>query len=117
MEASQGALAVKNPPASAGDVKDSGSMPGSGRFPGEGRGNPLQYSCLDTPMDRGACRATVHRVTKSRTQLKQLSTHSAKMNVISEQYKEFVAATTGHFPNIQFPLFLLIEICFLGGAC
>ena len=117
MEASQVALVVKNPPASAGDVRDSGSIPGSGRFPGGGHGNPLHYSCLDTPMDRGACRATVHRVTKSRTQLKQLSTHSGKMNVISEHYKEFVAATTGHFPNIQFPLFLLIKICFWGGAC
>ena len=105
---------VKNPPASAGDVRDSGSIPGSGRFPGGERGNPLQYSCLDTPVDRGACRAIVHRVTKSRTQLKRLSMHSAKMNVISEQYKEFVAATTGHFPNIQFPLFLLIEIYFWG---
>jgi len=48
------ALVVKNPPASAGDVRDMGSIPGSGRCPGEGHGNPLQYICLEDPMDRGA---------------------------------------------------------------
>ena len=52
---------VKNPTANAGDV---GSVPGLGRSPGEGRGNPLQYSCLGNPVDRGACRATVHGVAK-----------------------------------------------------
>ena len=50
--------------------------PGLGRGPGGGPGNPLQYSRLEKPMDRGAWRATVHRVTKSRTGLKQLSTHA-----------------------------------------
>ena len=45
---------VKSPPANAGDLRDSGSIPGSGRPPGEGNGNPLQYSCLENPMDRGA---------------------------------------------------------------
>ena len=55
---------VKNPPASEGDVRDVGSVPGSGRSPGGGRGNPLQYSCLENPMDRGAWQAMVHRVTK-----------------------------------------------------
>ena len=54
--ASQVALVVKNPPATAGDVRDTGSIPGLGRSPGEGNGNPLQYSCLQNPMDRGACR-------------------------------------------------------------
>ena len=57
---------VKNLPAIAGDV---GSIPGSGKSPGGGNGNPLQYSCLENPMDRGARRATVHEVTKSQTQL------------------------------------------------
>ena len=56
-----GGSVVKNPTANAGDV---GSGPGLGRSPGEGRGNPLQYSCLGSPMDRGACRATVHGVAK-----------------------------------------------------
>ena len=55
--------------ASACNVGDPGSIPGSGRSPGEGNGNPLQYSCLENPMDRGAWRTTVHGVSKSRTQL------------------------------------------------
>ena len=72
--ASQVALVVKNLPANAGDIRDSSSIPGSGRSPGGGHGNPLQYSWLEEPMDRGAWQATVHRVAKSRTRLKQLST-------------------------------------------
>ena len=55
---------MKNPPASAGDVTDMGLIPGSEGSPGEGNGNPLQYSCLGNPMDRGASWATVHGVTK-----------------------------------------------------
>ena len=56
---------VKNPAASAGDVGDMGSIPGSGRSPGIRNGNPLQYSCLENPMDRGAWQATVPGVPKS----------------------------------------------------
>ena len=63
--ASQVALVVKNLPANAGDIRDVGSISGSGRSPGGGHGNPLQYSCLENPMDRGAWQATVHRVIKS----------------------------------------------------
>ena len=59
---------VKNPPANAGDM---GSIPGLGRSPREGNGNPLQYSCLGNPMDRGARWATVHGVIKSWKQKKQ----------------------------------------------
>jgi len=55
----------KNPPANAGDARDSGSIFGSGRSPEAGSGNPLQYSCLGNPMDRGAWWATVHGVSKS----------------------------------------------------
>ena len=55
-----GGQAVKNLPASAGDAGDKSSVPGSGRSPGEGNGNPLQYSCLGNPTDRGAWQATVH---------------------------------------------------------
>ena len=62
-----GGTLVKNLPASAGDVRDTGSIPGLGRSPGEGHDNPLQYSCLENPMDRGAWQATVHRVAKSGT--------------------------------------------------
>ena len=61
-----GWLSTKSLPPNAGD---SGSIPGSERSPGEGHGNPLQYSCLENPMDRGAWRATVHGVTKSWTRL------------------------------------------------
>ena len=61
---------VKNPPANAGDARDVCSIPGSGKSPGERNDNPLQYSCLGNPMDRGAWWATVHRVTKSQTRLK-----------------------------------------------
>ena len=65
---------VKNPSANAGDV---GSIPGSGRFPGGRHGNPLQNSCLENPMDRGAWRATVHGVAKSQTRLSNLAlTHA-----------------------------------------
>ena len=61
---------IKNPPASAGDIKDVGSIPGLGRSPGGGHGNPLQDSCLENPMDRGARQSTVHGVTKSWTWLR-----------------------------------------------
>ena len=71
------ALVVKNPLASAGDKRDLGSIPGWRRSPGEGNGNPLQYSCLENPMDRGAWRATVHGVAKSQTRLSNLAcTHA-----------------------------------------
>ena len=60
---------VKNPPANTGDVGDAGSIPESGRSLGVGNGNPLQYSCLGNPMDRGVWWATVHGVTKSLIQL------------------------------------------------
>ena len=65
MEAPQVVLVVKNLPANAGDVRDTGLIPESGRSPGGGHGNPLQYSCLENPMDRGAWQAIVHRVPKS----------------------------------------------------
>ena len=64
-----GGAVVKNLPANVGDERDVGSIPGSGRSPEEGNGNPLQYSCLENPMDRGAWWVTVHRVAKSQTQL------------------------------------------------
>ena len=55
---------VKKPPAHAGDIGDTGSIPGSGGSPGRGHGNPLQYSCQENPEDRGVWWATVHRVAK-----------------------------------------------------
>ena len=64
------ALVIKDLLASAGDLRDMGSIPGLGRSPGEWYDNPLQYSCLENTMDRGAWQAMVYRVTKSWTQLK-----------------------------------------------
>ena len=74
---SPGGSTVRNPPAMQ-EMQDTGhvSIPGSGRSPGEGNGNPLQYSCLENPMDRGAWRATVHGVAKSRTRWKGLGMHA-----------------------------------------
>ena len=72
---------VKNLPANAGNVRDVGLSPGSGRFPGGGHGNILQYSCLENPMNRGDWRAIVHRFAKSRTQVKQLSTHTQALKI------------------------------------
>ena len=63
--ASQVVLVVKNLLANAGEAGDLGSIPGLGRFPAEGHGNPLHYSCLENPMDRGAWQATVHGVSES----------------------------------------------------
>ena len=68
---------VYSPPAKSGDV---GSIPGSGRFPEGGSGNPLQYSCLENPMDRGAWRATIHKVAVSnRTEHARTHTHSRRI--------------------------------------
>ena len=76
LRASQVAIVVKNQPANAGDIRDERFDPGPGRSPEGGYGNPLQYCCLGKPMDRGAWRAVIHRVAKSQTQLKCLSTHA-----------------------------------------
>ena len=77
--ASQVALVVKNPPAKAEDLRDVVSSPKSGRSPGEGNGNPLQYSCLGNPLNRGAWQATVHGVAKESRHTERLNhttTHS-----------------------------------------
>ena len=76
LQVSQAALLVKNLPANAGDLRDVGSIPGSGSSPGGGHGNPLQYSCLENPTDRGAWRPPGRRVAKSQTCLKWLSMHA-----------------------------------------
>ena len=78
---------VKNPPTNAGDA---GLIPGSGRSPGGGNDNPLQYSCLESSADRGAWRATTHRVAKSQTQLSHW-THT----------------------HIEFPIFCLSSLYFV----
>ena len=83
--ASQVARVVENPPANAGDIRDMGLIPESVSFPGEGNGNPIQYSSLENPMDRGTWWATVHRVAQSQTRLKFLSMHSKEIFEDSEQ--------------------------------
>ena len=76
-----------NLPASAGDLRGVGSIPGLGRSPGGGHGNPLQYSCLENHMDRGAWWAIIHRVAKSRRRLKQHNTYTHTMVLyISKTY-------------------------------
>ena len=69
-------LVVKNLPANAGEVRDTGLIPRLVRSPGGEHDNPFQYSCLENPMDRGVWWATAHRVAKSQTQLNQLSSHA-----------------------------------------
>ena len=91
---------VKNPPANAGHV---GTIPGSGRSPGGGHGNPLQYSCLKNPMDRGAWRATVHEVAESDT-TEWLSTHTAH------------SINTPWAPRRGIKLELLVGTCLIGGG-
>ena len=81
------ALVVKNPPANARDLREmEGLIPGLGSFPGEWNGNPLQYSCLENPMDRGPWGAMVCRVAKSQTWLEQLSMHH--LTIITEEVGE-----------------------------
>ena len=76
-------IVVKEPFANTRDIRDVGSIPRLGRSPGGEHGNPLQYSCLENPMDRGAWQAIVHRVTKCKTRLKQLSMHMSRQTVLS----------------------------------
>ena len=66
-------------------LRDTGSTPGSGRSPGGGHGNPLQYSCLENPMDRGAWWTRIHGVAKSQTRSKQLSTYKQKKSRMDYQ--------------------------------
>ena len=79
---------VKNPPVSAGDAGDVASIPGSGRSPGGENGNPLQYSCLGNPMDKGTSQAAVHGVLKDAVQ-QRLAQH-CKSTVL--QFKKILKA-------------------------
>ena len=65
--ASQVKLMIKHPCTNVGDIRDMGKIPRLGRSPGEGHGDPLQYSCLENPKDRGTWQATIHRVAQSTT--------------------------------------------------
>ena len=85
--ASQVALVVKNLPASTGDVKDAGLIPGLGRPPGKGNGNPLQYYCLENPVDRVTWQAIIHGISKIWTRLEWLGTWARTSWVISLSYQ------------------------------
>ena len=103
----QAVLLVKNPPANGGNITDYDFIPGSGRSPGGGHSNPLQYSCLENPMDRGSWQATVHRVTKSRAQLKQLSTHT-RICSVTQSCPTLWDPTDRSMPD--FPVLHLLEL-------
>ena len=96
---------LKSLPANAGDTRDTGSNPGVGRFPGEAHGNPLQYYCLENPMDRGAQWATVHRVAKSQTWLKQLKMHIEHLRL------EFFSLMTLYWGTCLPAVLLLPQTC------
>ena len=99
---------VKNPPANAGDITDVGLIPELGRSPGEGHGNPLQHSCLENPMDRGAWRATVHTGTKSQTQLKRPSLQASGYSYI-KFYLDNIVYRSFQYLNF-YPFILLIYL-------
>ena len=106
---------VKNPPANARDIRGAGSTLGSGRSPGEGNDNPLQYSCLENPMDRGAWQAKVHGVTKNLT---RLSIHVHTHNRFTGKYPTTQRHNSAYFSYnskilclYKFILLILINIC------
>ena len=94
-------LWVNNPSANAGDIRDMGLIPGSGRSHGGGHGNPLQCSCLENPMNRGAWPAIVHRFAKSQTQLKRLSMHTWALYIGQSLISKLFL---GMFLNLSDPL-------------
>ena len=101
--ASQVVVHSKEPTCNAGDTRDSGSVPGWGRSPGGGHSNPLQYSCLENSMDRGAWSTTVPGVAESQTRLKRLSTQFTFPPMVYVQGFQFPHILTNPFN----PLFIL----------
>ena len=89
------ALGVKSIPVNTGDSRDMGSIPGLGRPPEVGNGNPLQYSCLENSMDRGAWRATVHGVAKSQT---WLSAHNCFIICVTFCYETWISHMDTYIP-------------------
>ena len=107
--ASQVVLEVKNLPASAGEVRDMGSIPGFRRAPGREHGSPLHYSCLKNPKDRQAGQATVHGIAESQTWPKRLSSHgNYTFNILRNHQTVFKANVPFYIPTsnvlgFQFP--------------
>ena len=102
--ASQVVLVVKDLPANARDIRDPGSIPGLGRPPGGGHGHPLQYSCLENPIDRRARRATVHRVAKRWTQLQRLSMLAHMLGITQWVFSFYTSIYSTMLSNIV-PIF------------
>ena len=94
-----GGTSGKNPPANTGDTGDVGSILGSGSSPGGGHGNPLHYSCLENPMDRGAWGVTAHGVAKFQTQLKRPRTHTCTHK--KRNFPVLYRVTSGGFYFLQ----------------
>ena len=103
--ASQVAPVVKNLPANAGDIRDMGSIPGSGRSPREGHGNPLQYSCLENPMDRGVWWATVHRLCVTESDTTEATWHACNRQVITVSKKR--ESNTTEISSMEQLLFII----------
>ena len=107
-----GGSVVKNLLANAGDTGDAGLIPGLGKSPEEGSGNPLQYSCLENPMDRGAWWAIVHEVTKSQTRLSMHTERSSNFFKVTRERRARTHFSTGSsspkaFSTIQHPSMLI----------
>ena len=100
---------AENPPASVGDTRDTGSIPGSRRYPGVGNGNPLQYSCLENYMDRGAWWATVHGVTKSQTWLSDWAQSHFLTYKVSVLYTTVTVLEFGYLKEYLSPKFSWTE--------
>ena len=96
-----GGAVVKNPPANAGDARDMGLIPGSGRSPGGRNGNPVQYTCLENPMDRGGWWGAVHGVAKSQTRLSMITlilTHGSRTRMLLNIPKQRILPTPNNSP-------------------
>ena len=106
-QASQVALVVENLTASAGDIRDEGSVPGLGRSPGGGHDNPLQYSCLGNLIDRGAWQAAVQWIAKSQTHLKRLGMHTCRIQCQAAMSMKLIPG--GSFPTLGPRSFNLIK--------
>ena len=110
---SQVVLVVKHPPASAGSIRDTHSIPGSGRSPGGDHGNPLQCSCLENPMDKGAWWTTIQSIPKSWTQWKRfnMQTHTMKF-IYSNLYLYMIIFSCNLLSQMHFNNFVfLYPIC------